>query len=188
MVPPTGCICIAVFHHRPYLCSLCQVRYLTLRITHNLTKLASSTLKEHKFERSQLFRSIIQKQEELQAISCSFACFSCTRLRITRFVSNHSRPFGTLITSSSHSCSDFTPMPQGASFATLSSHSLHLTMTISGLIALGTRVGDGNSGEVDSISSSVCTERSDQEGRRRSSESCAIHMVSIQSPQRVSPS
>jgi hypothetical protein len=143
-----------------------------------LIRAASSTLRERKFERSPLSKSIIQRLEVLQAISCSFACFSCTPPRTTRFVSNHSRPSGTPIISSFHSCSVSTPMPPDASFATLFNHFLHSTPRTSGLIALVMKVGVGSSGGVDSISSNACTERSAQEERRRLLELFAIHTVS----------
>ena len=178
MVPSTGCIFYADLHHYPRLRPLCQVCHFAFRMSYVLTKAASSMLKEHKFERSPLSRFITQKLEASPAILCAFACFSCILPPTTRFVSNLSRPSGTLIISSFHSCSDSTPMPLDASFATLFNRSRHLTRRISGLTALVMRVGVGSYGEVDSTSWNVCTERSDQEERRRSSESCAIHMVS----------
>jgi hypothetical protein len=178
MVPSTGCICDADLHHCPHHRPLCQVCCVTFRVTFMLTRIAFSTLRKHKFERSPLSRFIIQKLEALQAISCSFACFSCTPQHTTRSVSNRSRPSGTLIISSFRLCSDSTPIPLDASFATPFNHSLHSTRRISGLIASATRVGVGSSGEVGFTSSSACTERSDQEETRKLSELCAIHMVS----------
>src|SRR6201986_494609 len=110
MVPPRGRIFFADLHHYPRLRPLCQVCHLTFHVSDVLTQAVSSTLKGHKFERSQLSRFTIQKLEASPVTLCCFACFSCIPPPITRFVSNLSRPSGTLIISSSHSFSDFTPM------------------------------------------------------------------------------
>ena len=156
------------------------VKYViqNVHITFVLTSAASSMWREHKSERSRLFRFTIQKLEASLAISCSSACFSCTQPLTPRSVSNHSRRSGIPIISSFHSCLAFTPTPLDASFATPCNHFLPLPVESSGNIALGMKVGVGSSGEVDSILLSACTERSDQEEKPRSLESSAIHMVS----------
>jgi hypothetical protein len=58
-------------------------------------------------------------------------------------------------------------MPLDASFATPSSHSLLLTIIISGPTALVMRVGGGSFGEVVSISLNGFIERSGQDERPR---------------------
>jgi len=145
------------------------VKYViqNVHITFVLTSAASSMWREHKSERSRLFRFTIQKLEASLAISCSSACFSCTQPLTPRSVSNHSRRSGIPIISSFHSCWDYIPMPLDASFATPSSHSLLLTIIISGPTALVMRVGGGSFGEVVSISLNGFIERSGQDERPR---------------------
>lgn len=135
MVPPAGCLYYVDIYHRPCFRTLREVGSLFRGIVHRLIIPAFLMSRKPRSERSLLFKSTIQKLVELQATSCYYACFSCTRPLMLRFASSPSRPSGirTIFLFPSSSRSILT-LP-GASSATQLTHILHLTKTTSGLTA-----------------------------------------------------